>query len=53
MPNLDDIHYKFFQNLKLLQWVKTNLFCLGIEILVALVGLTIAWLFLQAKVKQV
>ena len=50
MPNLDDIHYKFFPKSKTAPMGKKLIyFAWGIEILVALVGLTIAWLFFTSK----
>jgi hypothetical protein len=46
MPNLDNIHYKFFPKSKTAPFGKTLIkFAWGVEILVAIVGLSIAWMF--------
>jgi len=46
MPNLDNIHYKFFPKSKTAPYGKTLIkFAWGVEILVAIVGLSIAWMF--------
>ena len=50
MPNLDNIHYKFFPKAKTAPYGKTLIkFAWVIEILVAMVGLTIAgFLYMKA-----
>ena len=46
MPNLDNIHYRFFPKSKTAPYGKTLIkFAWGVEILVAIVGLSIAWMF--------
>ena len=46
MPNLDNIHYKFVPKSKTAPFGKTLIkFAWGVEILVAIVGLSIAWMF--------
>jgi len=54
MPNLDDIHYKFFPKAKTAPYGKTLIkFAWVVEIIVAIVGLSIAWFLYQKAVGNV